>query len=112
MSTPKHKRGPFAYTCHVCKVEFYDGRTRRQNTCKAESCQRERHRVEEWHFRRMQKQRERRLAKPVVERKQRSGSQFTDEKAEAIWNSKFRAEEKAYYAAKTLPFERKGNCWL
>lgn len=41
MSTALKDRGPFAYTCHVCKVEFYDGRVRRQDTCKAEFCQRE-----------------------------------------------------------------------
>lgn len=109
MSTAKHLRGPFAYTCHVCKVEFYDGRTRRQDTCKAEFCQRERHRI-------YQLAKNRAQGRPV---KFDPGALCaSDEKAIEVWNrtrpgAKSLAEqERDYYAAKTSPFERRGGAWL
>lgn len=88
MSTAKHLRGPFAYTCHVCKVEFYDGRTRRQDTCKAEFCQRERHRI-------YQLAKNRAQGRPV--KFDVDALTAMDEKAEAVWVAKFQRQELDYH---------------
>jgi hypothetical protein len=107
MSTAKHLRGPYAYTCHVCKVEFFDGRTRRQDTCRAEFCRSERHRL--YQLAKSRAQGRPKKADPNVHC-------ATDDRAIEVWNRErpggsFAEQMKNYYAAKASPLERRGSCW-